>query len=714
MLGNSAIPATDHLDPIRLILEHLSNGNEVIRTGAVRAVAAIGLHDNRVHDALLASLLDEDPDVRTDAMDALVLCGKPEEVDTLRLSLCGDPVREVKHAAIQALAKLNDAASIPIFRQLVASRASDDVAWEDDSDAWDDWLDVQVAVIKALGEMNAKGSIQDILAARDDEEGQVLDGPVFAALAAMGSDGAVWLLSIAQTETGLGRKRALEALANMRSELLHDYLDVIVKDSAADVRRLALPLLKNDDDRVEALTLHDPDENLRCEALSHFAAARPDIVVKSLSDPSELVQAAALDQVQLPLDVELHASLIANVLAWVSISKSSLATAAARILPRLAPEMALEPLLDLVRDTTRPLEARLAAVSSLAHLNDASSTERLVALLSNETQQVRTVALTRLVERCNDGDSSAGHALAMSIDGTLLSPDKAIVTHVDEDGSDLAMSKIDTPPRGHVKISRDGKIVEVEKGEGVDSAQSTLSALQSEESQFVEAELAEDTPEESGAKRKHRRPVEGPDAIADDLRVVALGIAGRANDRAIETAVFDACESEDDALRLAAWRALEQRAEAGLLNAQPEVDIEVGLTDENPAIRSATANILAMTPETTHALRGALLDPDALVRAIALRHCSSDGEAITALSDSTLVVRVAALERILASKDTGLAALVFDTLVKAERIDTLADACSKSDEILTLSIQALAETEISPKRAHVLLEAVARSRPVYG
>lgn len=707
-----AAPIQDRSDPIPLILKQLASGNDVIRTGAVRAAAALGIKDSRVHTALLESLLDEDPDVRTDAMDALVQCAKAEDADTVCRSLLGDPVREVKDAAIKTLTALKDKNAVPLLRKLAASRAEDEVAWEDDNDAWDDWLDVQIAAIRALGQLGATESIEDILAARDDEEGQVLDGPVFAALAAMGNEGAVWLLSVARTESGLGRKRALEALADMQSDLLADYADIMFNDDAADVRRLALPLLAADEARAEAMVLSDPDPELRREALSRFADQRPDFAIKALSDQSEDVQAAALDHLVLPLEDELQSSLAANAIAWTRLGKEKLAVAAANILPRLAPELATEPLMALVRDTTRPLEARLAAVSALAELSDASATERLISLMGNETQQVRTVALTQLAERCRSGDTSAAQALAMSIDGTLLSPDRAVVAHPTESGPDLTMSKADGAPRGHLKISADGDIIELGPDDEIDPTQTTLGALQSELASHRTPEVAEDTPEESAPKRQHRRAVEGPEAVADDLRIVALGIAGGISDPAIEVAVFEAAESEDDGLRLAAYRALLRQVKAGLLRDETAFLAKAGLADENPAIRSAAADILSTTPEMAIALSACLEDTDALVRAVAVRHCATQEQALQALSDKTSVVREAALDKLLAVQEVETATAIFDTLSKAERIDTLADECHRSEQVLARTIQALAEPELTPKQTHVLLETLARCAPL--
>lgn len=702
------MPAANRPDAVPLILDQLARGNDVIRTGAVRAAAALAMGDDRVRVALLDSLLDEDPDVRTDAMDALVHCARAEDADTLRRSLLGDPVREVKHAAIRALTRLNDTASIGIFRKLANSRADDDVAWEDENDAWDDWLDVQIAVIDALGQMGAKEAIDDLLAARDDEEGQVLDGPVFAALAAIGDKGLVWLLAIAQSEQGLGRTRALELLATVQSDVLVDFAEVLVGDSSAEVRRLALPLLTADDPRIEELVLHDPDDGVRCEALCMFAADQPDFAILALSDKSESVQAAALDHLLFPLEDSLQSALTDNAIAWLQFAKEKLAIAAAHILPQLASDRAVEPLMDLARDTTRPLEARLAAVSALANLSDVSATERLITLMGNEAQQVRAVALTRLAERCRAGDGAAGQALAMAMEGTLLSPDRAVVVHAAETGADLAMSKADDASRGHLHISRDGDIVETESGDTNDAHLSTLDAIQRVRRAETQPDLAEDTPEESAPKRRYRRAVEGPETIADDLRILALVIAGDAHGVAIEVAIVEAVESADDALRLAAYSALLKRAQTDR-NSPPTVDLAlVGLADDNPAVRSTAAEILALHPANKVALEAFLEDPDALVRAVAVRHAATNEQALSALEDTALVVREAALAKVLATGQDDLASSVFDALAQAERIDTLADACRKSDLVLTRSIQALADTDATPKQAHVLLEALAR------
>lgn len=272
-------------DPVPALLGHLANGNDVLRSAAVRALAVLA--DERARPALLAALMDEDADVRVDAMTALRRLALSADAEVIRQSLEGDPVREVKLAAIETLTRLRDENSIALLRALAQSRSEDLVAWEDETDVWDDWLDIQVAAIRALGQMQLAEAIPDLLALRDDSLGQNPDVVVFQALAMIPDAGPTALLSVAKTEAGPGRKRALEAFSRSDPNLLRPYLDYLIGDDAADVRALALPLLKASDDRAAYLALKDPDTGIRRKALAMFAGARPELATAALSDDDE-------------------------------------------------------------------------------------------------------------------------------------------------------------------------------------------------------------------------------------------------------------------------------------------------------------------------------------------------------------------------------------------------------------------------------------------
>ena len=165
------------LDAAAVIARHLQNEDAVTRCLAAKALGNLGGHigSDVAADALVAALMDPDPDVRADAMEALVTCARPHDAAQLRRSLIGDPVQEVKVAALRALARLRDRESIALIRRLALDRAEDTVNWEDTAGMWDDWLVVQIAAIEALGALGAADAIEDLLAARSDEFGQELD-----------------------------------------------------------------------------------------------------------------------------------------------------------------------------------------------------------------------------------------------------------------------------------------------------------------------------------------------------------------------------------------------------------------------------------------------------------------------------------------------------------------------------------------------------------
>lgn len=692
-------------DPVPAFLRHLETGNDVIRTGAVRAMIAQAATDDRVRSALLDRLLDEDPDVRTDAMEGLVFCARPEDADIIRRSLQGDPVREVKHAAIRILTHLGDAASIPLLRKLALTRAEDEVAWEDENDAWDDWLDVQVAVIDAMGDMEAQDAIQDLLTARDDEYGQNLDIAVFRALAKMGGEGAVWLLSVAQTEPGLPRKRALEALTSADPAHLRPHLDYILADDSSDVRRLALPLLDADDPRAAVLAGKDPDPQIRSAAVEAFGPDAPNLAISALSDAAESVQATALDVLPETLEPEFRDTLLANAMVWLNKAKPVLATAATRFIARHQHAPALPVLVALTTETDQPLGTRLAAATALARFTDDGSTARLITLMGNEAQQMRAIALTELAVRAGTGDAPASEALIAAMEGTLLASDAAIVLHEEIDAPDAATPKFQKPLRDHIRISEDGEIVEATPQE-TPSGSSTLAAIQQLAS-TPEPARAEDTPEESAAKRRKRRPVEGPDEVAEDLQRLALTLAGDIPGAAAEHAVLKVTTHADDPLRQAAFQALRNRAVLGEMSPEAWQCARIGLSDTVPPVRSLSAEILAQNAEFNADLAALLTDEDALVRVIAVGAAAPNQNLVAYLADPARIVREAVLDRILSTDSDALASAAFEALLKAERIHTLGRAITRSPVAHMLAIDRLAMTTLGARQVHVLLEAMA-------
>ena len=76
------------------LTELLQSGVDVHRCAAASALGCLG--DPRSVEILIEALLDEDPDVRTDAAAALAERPDSRAVDQLMENLVGDPCAEVK------------------------------------------------------------------------------------------------------------------------------------------------------------------------------------------------------------------------------------------------------------------------------------------------------------------------------------------------------------------------------------------------------------------------------------------------------------------------------------------------------------------------------------------------------------------------------------------------------------------------------------------
>lgn len=697
----------DGSDTARILLTHLGEGNDVIRTGAVRALAAQVPGEDSVREALLGALLDEDPDVRTDAMEALAGFARPDDAAKIRDSLMGDPVREVKLAAIDLLVQLRDQDCIPLLRALVRSRAEDQVAWEDDAGLWDEWLDIQAAAIRALGQLGATDTVEDMLAARDDEFGQNLDLPVFDALSNLGEAGMVWLLATAQTEPGLARKRALEAMTKIDPQALEPHLDFLLGDGSAEVRRLALPMLSPTDDRLGYLALKDMDAGLRATALAAAAPARPDLAVAALSDDAPEVQAVALDHLTLPLDDKIAEALNANLQAWLVTGDGVLAAAAARNWRRLQPDAAPGPLWTLLEDEARPLDARIAAAQGLADGCSDLLGDDMQRLLTNASQQVRMIALQSLVQRAEAGQGDAVSTLCQAISGEVLK----------EAAPDAPLAAQPEVPR--LRITETGQI---ESGASGDGTSSTLEAIQINRVATAKAQSGATVPKaeaegregkKQGRKSAKRRNIEGPDDVASDLTRHALALVGKIPDPAIETAILSRTGSFQDELRIAAFQALAHRAEDLPLGDQAQTVLHTGLMDRTPRVRALAARIVNRLDPVVPALRSALQaradDPDVLVRAEAVAALDDRDLLLASVADSAAQIRAAAVSKLLSEDALGVADSLIIRLVKAEATDTLPLAAEASPFLRNAMLQRLdTEAEQLPAReAHLLLMGLA-------
>ncbi len=409
----------------------LSDGVDVHRCLAAKALGRIG--DGAAVEPLIKALLDEDEDVRTDAAEALLALGDPQSVTQLTENLLGDPCSEVKLAAIQTLAKVQDKQIIPWLRRMVKGR-DEEIQWDETeffSTGWDDWVEIQLQSILALAELGATEAVPDIVDAMKDENAQDITETVFKALIKMGPDGTKALIGFLDEPFARPRRRAATVLAAAISDSADDALTRIFSDESADVRMAGLRARAGayPQDTWITVMLKDADAAIRAEAIALVSGIYAEDLLALLDDPSETVQAAALGALVRSKGLNLNDDLIATLSKKIRHPEPTISMAAARTFAIVAPEAALTELADALADSDLATDIRLAALQGLAKIGGDTVTNSLVAVVDDESRQVRLETMAALASVARHDDqwpNPAAQALLAALGG-IYDPEPEIV-----------------------------------------------------------------------------------------------------------------------------------------------------------------------------------------------------------------------------------------------------------------------------------------------
>lgn len=404
----------------------LSEGIDVHQCAAAKALHRIG--DARATPALTEALLDEDQDVRTDAAVALVGRTEARACRQLLENLIGDPCGEVKLSAIDALVAARYEPVVPWLRQLVVSSQEDEIAWDEDgrlAGGWDDWTDVQLRAIAALGDLGVEAAVADIVAAIANGEQQDVSSVGCTALAKLGAPGVAALAAMLDDAEEPHRRRAGACLAGLDGPDAAAGVVKALNDKASAVRlAVGQVLAARDpgDQRLEMLLL-DRVPEVRVAALRLCGSSHPNRLDLLLDDTSPAVCGAVADLLSRPPIFVDAQSMVPRIRDMFESNEASLAGVAAQALAVLEPGDCREKLIDAVCDAELAVEIRLGALKGLSRIGGEPAIQAMVDVLGGDDRQVRVQAMSSLL-KIAAGDESwpnlAGTALLDALTGELV------------------------------------------------------------------------------------------------------------------------------------------------------------------------------------------------------------------------------------------------------------------------------------------------------
>lgn len=410
----------------------LSAGADVHRCAAARVLGQIGTAQSV--EALTKSLLDEDPDVRTDAAEALGIIGDPSTGDALMENLVNDPDSDVKKTALAALIAMKHQPVIPLLRKLTVSR-SEDFQWDEDefyAEGWDSWLDLQLLAIRGISALGVEEAAPDIFTALADEMGQDVSQSGIASLATLGESGAMAMELLLDEGDARMRRRVAEGVAASNNSHTDRLVERLLTDVSPRVRQITLLSLDTSDTRLEPM-FEDADSKVRATVVNHAGHKFPeklhDLVVdldakiraevfKVIASHPELFEDEALaNSVQKAIAGEPEAAKQA-ALAWIALS---------------GPE-GIKGLNHTVGNKTIPLSFRIGVIDAMRMAGN-QSVPFLLAAAGDDERHLRLATLTALVEFADDDPvwpNAAGEGLIAALNGELvLAPEEPEEEEVD-------------------------------------------------------------------------------------------------------------------------------------------------------------------------------------------------------------------------------------------------------------------------------------------
>lgn len=401
----------------------LKDGIDVHRCAAARTLGV--LQGPVATRALVEALLDEDPDVRVDAADALAEIQDSNTAGKLMENLIGDPEADVKKAAIRTLVALRHAPVVALLRALAVSRAEDQIAWDESAfftDGWDAWDDIQLAAIRGLGAFGEDEAVTDILEAMADELGQDVSETAFQALAKMGAAGAEALRLFYESGDPRLNRRIARAVGLSDSRHLDALRAEMLRDEAPQIRALALENLASDDTRLTDM-FTDTDASVRGAVVRHHGASNLNSLHDMINDEAPEVRIEVFKTIAAAPETFRNETDIKAVKGTLKGDSDAARHAALALFALKGPKVA-KGFTHVLSKQTIPREFRIGILETLEKAGEIA-VPALLEVAGDPDRQLRLASLTTLANiATNDPDwpNDAGRGLLLALKGELVLP----------------------------------------------------------------------------------------------------------------------------------------------------------------------------------------------------------------------------------------------------------------------------------------------------
>ena len=608
----------------------LSHGDEADCCHAAHALGVV--RDPAAVPALIECLAHPDPDVCIDTAAALGEIGDTLAITPLLELLHNHPESEVRSAAVEALGNFRDPRVVEALLDIAANRPENLML----DDEWDDWWDMQLHAIKALGEMRAAEAVPVLRRLLDDEESQGIEAELLTALAQIGGEGLEAVGQRLSEGTPAERRRAAAVLGHVGGEEAVSLLGRTVLDEDAEVRSTGLKALgaaaTSGYFKLVLISFRDPVAQVRnaaIEAAARLADSRHDSELTEqltplLDDPDPLVRATTIRTLtDLASRHPLPPELPEQIRLRLSDGEPSVAAAACHFLAEHRTPRAEEELLRLATRDDRGIHLRQQAILALG--SSYGDGEKTVDILSraidSDEQLIRKEALTALMKLATSDAPVADTALQTVISTLERRPEKESPapagdspleqseTALENDALPPATSTLDVILNTHREMRR-------RRVEKPDAGRDTLEIAPEELPELQEyLELAE-----QGAPAL----TETDRVASSDLPLLGARVLAHSNREEVITALIGCIGSGEPELRTEAAVSLGRIAAdapgtAALQGAVGPLLIQLELGDEKMRHESARTLALLGSAASLPHLLATLRDPSSQVRIEAIR-----------------------------------------------------------------------------------------------